>query len=98
VGSAPRPHREHVRLESLSLEHAEGLHTAGRDPSVWTWLSRLAAHPVEHRGEGVLRAHCIRKDVTLRDTVVHSVTAPEWPAVRDRLRLTARLRTISAKT
>ncbi|GAA3227639.1 GNAT family N-acetyltransferase [Actinocorallia longicatena] len=28
----------HVRLEALSQEHAEGLHEAGGDPDVWTWL------------------------------------------------------------
>ncbi|GAB3482669.1 GNAT family N-acetyltransferase [Amycolatopsis cihanbeyliensis] len=35
--------------------------------------------------EGLLRAHRIRKDGSLRDTVVYSVTAGEWPAVRDHL-------------
>jgi len=39
--------------------------------------------------EGVLRAHRVRPDGTLRDTVTYSVTAPEWPGVR--ARLTARL-------
>ncbi|MBP2475268.1 RimJ/RimL family protein N-acetyltransferase [Crossiella equi] len=29
----------HVRLEPLSLDHAEDLHEAGRDPAVWAWLS-----------------------------------------------------------
>jgi RimJ/RimL family protein N-acetyltransferase len=35
--------------------------------------------------EGVLRAHRIRPDGTLRDTVVYSVTAAEWPSVSERL-------------
>jgi N-acetyltransferase len=35
--------------------------------------------------EGVLRAHRIRPDGTLRDTVTYAVTAPEWPSVRTRL-------------
>ncbi|QWF81392.1 GNAT family N-acetyltransferase [Amycolatopsis sp. CA-230715] len=30
---------EHVRLEPLSGDHAEGLHEAGRDPEIWAWLS-----------------------------------------------------------
>ncbi|MFB9906244.1 GNAT family N-acetyltransferase [Allokutzneria oryzae] len=29
----------HVRLEPLTLEHAEGLHAAGEDPEIWRWLS-----------------------------------------------------------
>lgn len=28
----------HVRLEPLTLDHAEGLHEALRDPGVWTWI------------------------------------------------------------
>jgi RimJ/RimL family protein N-acetyltransferase len=176
---------EHVRLEPLTLEHAEGLYKAGADPAIWTWLSvrqpediagmrdivgkiladgsrlawaqvdtstgevagttsfyqveashrilsightwigkpwqrtplnteskllllrrafdELAANRVsletdirnersqranERLGaqrEGVLRAHRIRPDGTLRDTVVYSVTAAEWPSVSERL-------------
>jgi N-acetyltransferase len=30
-----------VRLEPLTLEHAEGLLAAGKDPGVWTWLAVL---------------------------------------------------------
>jgi RimJ/RimL family protein N-acetyltransferase len=29
----------HVRLEPLTMEHAEGLYKAGSDPDIWTWLS-----------------------------------------------------------
>jgi RimJ/RimL family protein N-acetyltransferase len=176
---------EHVRLEPLHLTHVEGLHAAGRDPAVWTWLSQhqptdvaatrrqvesILARPdrrawaqvstatgrvagttsyyqlnphhrnlligstwigtewqrtglnteakllllryafdelgavrvgwetdienrkseraIERLGavrEGVLRAHRVRKDGSLRDTVAYAVTAVEWPAVRDRL-------------
>lgn len=172
---------EHVRLEPLTSEHAEGLYKAGADPAIWTWLavrqpedvggmrvivdkiladgSRLAwaqvdAHTGEVAGttsfyqidaahqilsightwigkpwqrtrlnteakllllrrafddlgtnrvswetdirneqsqraierlgarrEGVLRAHRVRPDGTLRDTVVYSVTAAEWRSV-----------------
>jgi RimJ/RimL family protein N-acetyltransferase len=35
--------------------------------------------------EGVLRAHRITQGGRVRDTVVFSIIAPEWPAVRDRL-------------
>lgn len=43
--------------------------------------------------EGVLRAHRIRKDGTLRDTVSYSMTADEWPAAE--AALTARLKITS---
>lgn len=36
--------------------------------------------------EGVLRRYQRRADGTVRDTVMYSVTAEEWPAVRERLR------------
>ncbi|UBV42325.1 GNAT family N-acetyltransferase [Deinococcus taeanensis] len=35
--------------------------------------------------EGVLRQHMPRPDGTQRDTVMYSIIAPEWPAVRARL-------------
>jgi RimJ/RimL family protein N-acetyltransferase len=176
---------EHVRLEPLAPEHAEGLHEAGSDPAIWTWLaarqpedvggmrtlvdkiltdgSRLAWAQVDAKSgevagttsfyqidathrvlsightwigkrwqrtplnseskllmlrlafeelganrvsletdirneasqranerlgaqrEGVLRGHRIRPDGTVRDTVVYSVIAEEWPDVSERL-------------
>jgi RimJ/RimL family protein N-acetyltransferase len=39
--------------------------------------------------EGILRAHMVRPDGSLRDTVYFSILRPEWPQVR--ARLTARL-------
>lgn len=35
--------------------------------------------------DGILRAHKRHKDGSLRDTFTYSITAPEWPAIRDRL-------------
>lgn len=35
--------------------------------------------------EGVLRAHMRRRDGTQRDTVMYSIVAEEWPAVKARL-------------
>jgi N-acetyltransferase len=45
-------------------------------------IERLGAHR-----DGLLRAHMRHKDGSLRDTVVYSITAPEWPAIRERLDL-----------
>ena len=36
--------------------------------------------------DGVLRQHQIMPDGHVRDTVVYSILADEWPDVRDRLR------------
>jgi N-acetyltransferase len=176
---------EHVRLEPLSSDHADGLFEAGSDPAIWTWLAarqpeavegmhtivekaladpgRLAWAQVDAKSgevagttsfyqidatnriltightwigkrwqrtplnseakllqlryafeelganrvsletdirneasqranerlgaqrEGVLRSHRVRPDGTLRDTVVYSVIASEWPAVEEGL-------------
>jgi RimJ/RimL family protein N-acetyltransferase len=35
--------------------------------------------------EGVFRAHMVRRDGSLRDSVYFSVTRDDWPAVRERL-------------
>lgn len=43
-------------------------------------IARLGAH-----FEGVLRRHYRRSDGTVRDTVLFSITAEDWPSVRSRL-------------
>lgn len=52
--------------------------------------SRAAIARLGAKQDGVLRNHALGRDGTLRDTVVFSITADEWPAVR--LGLTERLR------
>ena len=48
--------------------------------------SQAAIAKLGAQREGVLRRHSKREDGTFRDTVVFSVLADEWPAVRDGLR------------
>jgi RimJ/RimL family protein N-acetyltransferase len=48
--------------------------------------SRAAIERLGARQDGVLRHHQRLPDGSLRDTVVFSITAPEWPAVRNGLR------------
>ncbi|ROP63316.1 RimJ/RimL family protein N-acetyltransferase [Curtobacterium sp. PhB130] len=52
--------------------------------------SRAAIAGLGAKQDGVLRSHQIGRDGTLRDTVVFSITAAEWPTVR--LSLAERLR------
>jgi RimJ/RimL family protein N-acetyltransferase len=47
--------------------------------------SRRAIERLGAQLDGILRAHQIASDGTLRDTAVYSVTAAEWPAVRSHL-------------
>ncbi|WP_380171389.1 GNAT family N-acetyltransferase [Kineococcus sp. DHX-1] len=48
--------------------------------------SRTAIARLGARQDGVLRSHQVLPDGSLRDTVVFSITAAEWPAVRTDLR------------
>ena len=48
--------------------------------------SRTAIAALGAKQDGVLRNHRRQPDGSLRDTVVFSITAPEWPAVRSDLR------------
>ncbi len=47
--------------------------------------SRAAIERLGAKLDGVLRAHMRLADGSLRDTVVYSITAAEWPAVRANL-------------
>ena len=53
------------------------------------WHNRQSRGAIERLGakqDGVLRSHRRMPDGSLRDTVVYSITAAEWPAVRSGLR------------
>ncbi|MEO0672281.1 MAG: GNAT family protein [Pseudomonadota bacterium] len=47
--------------------------------------SRRAIERLGAKLDGVLRAHMVMANGTLRDTAVYSITAPEWPMVRAHL-------------
>jgi N-acetyltransferase len=47
--------------------------------------SRRAIERLGAQLDGVLRAHMVAGDGTVRDTAVYSVTAAEWPAVKSHL-------------
>jgi RimJ/RimL family protein N-acetyltransferase len=57
-----------------------------------SWFNQQSRRAIERLGakcDGVLRHHMHHRDGTILDTVVYSITAPEWPAVR--ANLTAKL-------
>lgn len=43
--------------------------------------SRRAIERLGAKFDGILRSHAFHKNGTLRDTVVYSITAAEWPAI-----------------
>jgi RimJ/RimL family protein N-acetyltransferase len=48
--------------------------------------SQAAIERLGARKDGVLRHHMRRRDGVVRDTVMYSMTAAEWPAARQILR------------
>lgn len=51
-------------------------------------LNLQSRRAIEHLGaqfDGILRAHMIMPNGTIRDTAVYSITAPDWPSVRAHL-------------
>jgi RimJ/RimL family protein N-acetyltransferase len=47
--------------------------------------SRRAIERLGAKQDGILRSHQVAPNGTLRDTVVYSITAAEWPTVRTHL-------------
>lgn len=73
----------------LLLEYAFETLNAGRvqlKTDIRNERSQRAIERLGARFEGVLRRHMRRDDGTMRDTVMFSVVAEEWPAVRAALR------------
>ena len=82
--------RTHVNTANKRLLLGHAFDTLGVQ-SVYFHTSHLnlrSQAAIERLGaqrDGVLRAHKRHKDGSLRDTVVYSITAAEWPAVREHL-------------
>jgi RimJ/RimL family protein N-acetyltransferase len=51
----------------------------------YNFASQAAIERLGARKDGVLRHHAVRRDGTVRDTVMYSVTAGEWPEIRAHL-------------
>jgi len=51
----------------------------------YNFASQRAIERLGARKDGVLRHHALRRDGTVRDTVMYSLTAGEWPEVKAHL-------------
>ena len=51
----------------------------------YNFASQKAIERLGARKDGVLRHHAVRRDGTVRDTVMYSLTAGEWPEVKAHL-------------
>lgn len=72
----------------LLMQHAFdtlGAKLVGWRTDNYNFTSQRAIERLGARKDGVLRHHALRRDGTVRDTVMYSLTAGEWPEVRAHL-------------
>ena len=90
----PAWQRSAVNSEAKLLQLRHGFEVLGCErvelkTDIRNLRSRAAIARLGAREEGVLRAHMRRTEGSLRDTVMFSIVAPEWPEVRERLERSA---------
>jgi RimJ/RimL family protein N-acetyltransferase len=87
---AARCQRTHVNTtcKLLMLTHAfETLacNIVGWRTDNFNFASQKAIERLGARKDGVIRGHALRRDGTIRDTVMYSLSAGEWPEVKAQL-------------
>ena len=89
---AKRWQRSHVNTSCklLLLEHAFdtlGCKVVGLRTDNFNFRSQRAIEALGAKKDGVIRHHGMRRDGTIRDTVMYSILASEWPDVKRHLAL-----------
>ena len=87
---ARRCQRTHVNTTAklLLMGHAFdtlGCHVVGWRTDNFNFASQQAIERLGARKDGVIRGHAIRRDGTIRDTVMYSMRSGEWPEARAQL-------------
>jgi RimJ/RimL family protein N-acetyltransferase len=82
--------RTHVNTacKLLLMTHAFetlGCHVVGWRTDNFNFASQAAIERLGARKDGMIRGHALRRDGTIRDTVMYSLRAGEWPEVRAQL-------------
>ena len=82
--------RTHVNTSAklLMMAHAFGTlgcHVVGWRTDNFNFASQRAIERLGAKKDGVIRGHAMRRDGTIRDTVMYSLTAGEWPEVKAQL-------------
>ena len=82
--------RSHVNTcaKLLLLTHAFetlGAKVVGWRTDNYNFASQQAIERLGAKKDGVIRHHALRRDGTVRDTVMYSVTAGEWPEIKAHL-------------
>ena len=87
---ARRAQRTHINTtcKLLLMQHAFdtlGCHVVGWRTDNFNFASQRAIERLGARKDGVLRGHALRRDGTIRDTVMYSMRSGEWPEARAQL-------------
>ncbi len=87
---AKRCQRTHVNstCKLLMMTHAFetlGCHVVGWRTDNFNFASQAAIERLGARKDGVIRGHALRRDGTIRDTVIYSLRSGEWPEVKAQL-------------
>jgi RimJ/RimL family protein N-acetyltransferase len=82
--------RSHVNstCKLLLMTHAFetlGCHVVGWRTDNFNFASIAAIERLGAKKDGILRGHALRRDGTIRDTVIYSLRSGEWPEVRAQL-------------
>ena len=82
--------RSHVNsvCKLMLMTHAFdtlGCHVVGWRTDNFNFASQRAIERLGAKKDGVIRGHALRRDGTIRDTVMYSLRAGEWPEVRAQL-------------
>ncbi len=87
---ARRCQRTHINTTAklLLLTHAFetlGCHVVGWRTDNFNHASQKAIERLGARKDGVIRGHALRRDGTIRDTVMYSLRSGEWPEAKAQL-------------
>lgn len=87
---ARRVQRSHVNTSCklLMMGHAFdtlGCHVVGWRTDNFNFASQAAIERLGAKKDGVIRGNAMRRDGTIRDTVMYSMRAGEWPEARAQL-------------
>ena len=82
--------RSHVNTtcKLLMMQHAFetlGCHVVGWRTDNFNFASKAAIERLGARKDGIIRGHALRRDGTIRDTVMYSLRSGEWAEVKAQL-------------
>jgi RimJ/RimL family protein N-acetyltransferase len=87
---AKRCQRTHINTTAklLMMGHAFdtlGCHVVGWRTDNFNFASQAAIERLGAKKDGVIRGHALRRDGTIRDTVMYSMRSGEWPEAKAQL-------------